>query len=73
MRQVALWLQMGILNSELDRERKRVASLEGRAEQLEAAWERDQSVIEEQRQEIGRLKAKINQLQQQLEAARRRE
>jgi phage shock protein A len=37
-----------------------------RIEQLETAWERDQSVIEEQRQEIGRLKSKINQLQQKL-------
>lgn len=63
---------MGIIESELDRERKRSASLEDRVDELLAAWERDQSVIEEQRQEIGRLKAKINQLQQQLEAARRR-
>ena len=39
-----------------------------RVKQLEAAWERDQSVIEEQRQEIGRLKSKVNQLQQRLRA-----
>lgn len=32
-----------------------------RIAELEQAWERDQSVIEGQRQEIGKLKSKINQ------------
>lgn len=39
-------------------------------ETLQAAWDRDQELIEDQRKEISKLKEKINQLQQKLAARR---